>query len=115
MPRTDLLCLVVGVYSWRWEETDTKHIEPYWGQISRDECALVVYVKGPGKKHWKRVTKINEIEQALKDEAEALDCYWRDDVEFRVPPNQSEFPCIVCQNENWGNILSKYQFNLNQI
>jgi hypothetical protein len=46
--------LVIGPFRCEWIYTDSKHIDPHWGQVRLEEIFIGIYSAKPGDIVWKR-------------------------------------------------------------
>lgn len=87
--------IACGEFGCRWVATDSKHIEPFWGDVARYEVFIGVWHKDKDDTDYKRVvTTPEELIKQLLEMAQFEDQHWKDEVVIIPPQGLSEFPLV---------------------
>lgn len=83
--------MTCGEFGTRWVETDSKHVESYWDDVSRYEVWYPVWEKTTDT--YQRVVKTpQELICKLMEQAQAEDQHWKDEITIIAPDGLDEFP-----------------------
>lgn len=87
--------IACGAFECRWVATDSKHIEVFWGDVSRYEVFVGVWEKEKGESDYKRVVDTpDQLIQQLMEMAQFERQDWKDEVVVIPPDGLVEFPLV---------------------
>ena len=93
--------LVVGRSRCEWIGVDSKHIDPYWGCIDKDEIFLGVYVARRGDTSYTRKTVdtkeiISDYIKIIQEDKDDMFYTWSQDYEL-IAEKDANFPEILSE------------------